>query len=153
LAGPSWVAAIVNAIGAGTVCDGGTGYWNNTAIVIVWDDWGGWFDHEPPTILSTVQGDYEQGFRVPLIFGSAYMPKGCYIDNNRINFGSILLFIERKFGIRTGTLHFADDRARYGLNNFYNLKMSPRSFTSVQAPLSAQFFLNDKRPPTAPDAD
>jgi phospholipase C len=150
--GPSWVASIVNAIGTSTVCDGGTGYWNNTAIVVVWDDWGGWYDHESPTILSRVQGDYERGFRVPLIFVSAYTRRG-YIDNNRIDFGSILRFIEQNFGLPTGTLNFADARATHGLNNFFNLKKSPRSFTPVQAPLSAQFFLNDKRPPTAPDDD
>src|SRR5215471_7048967 len=48
--GPSWVASIVNAIGNSAQCDGGTGYWNDTAIFITWDDWGGWYDHEPPTI-------------------------------------------------------------------------------------------------------
>jgi phospholipase C len=35
--GPSWVASIVNAIG-------GSSYWGNTAIIITWDDWGGWYD-------------------------------------------------------------------------------------------------------------
>jgi len=41
--GPSWVASIVNAIG-NSKC----GYWQNTAILIIWDDWGGWSDHVPP---------------------------------------------------------------------------------------------------------
>jgi hypothetical protein len=35
------VASIVNAIGASKSCDSNTGYWNNTAIFITWDDWGG----------------------------------------------------------------------------------------------------------------
>jgi hypothetical protein len=34
--GPAWVASIVNAIGKSTSCDGGKGYWNDTAIVITW---------------------------------------------------------------------------------------------------------------------
>jgi phospholipase C len=38
--GPSWVAAIVNAIG-------NSSYWGSTAIFITWDDWGGWYDHVP----------------------------------------------------------------------------------------------------------
>src|SRR6202007_2310918 len=42
--GPLWVASIVNAIGNATSCDSGAGYWNSTAIVITWDDWGGWYD-------------------------------------------------------------------------------------------------------------
>ena len=38
--GPSWVASVVNAIG-------NSQYWSNTAIIITWDDWGGWYDHVP----------------------------------------------------------------------------------------------------------
>jgi len=52
--GPSWVASVVNAIG-------NSAYWANTAILITWDDWGGWYDHVAPPILNS----YEYGFRVP----------------------------------------------------------------------------------------
>ena len=96
--GPSWVAAIVNAIGKSKACDDNIGYWNNTAIFITWDDWGGWYDHVRPTILGPPQGNYQLGFRVPLIVVSAYTPEG-YINNNRHDFGSILRFIEHNFGI------------------------------------------------------
>ncbi len=61
--GPSWVTSIVNAIGASTSCDKNAGYWKNTAIVITWDDWGGWYDHEPPTILAQPEGGYQLGFQ------------------------------------------------------------------------------------------
>ena len=62
--GPSWVASIVNAIGNSkcTNPDGST-YWDSTAILVTWDDWGGWYDHEPATILDQPQGDYQYGFR------------------------------------------------------------------------------------------
>src|SRR5581483_10401025 len=54
--GPSWVASIVNAVGESK-------YWNSTAIVVVWDDWGGWYDNAPPPQL-----DYRGlGMRVPCI--------------------------------------------------------------------------------------
>ena len=39
--GPSWVASVVNAIGE-------SAYWDSTAIVIVWDDWGGFYDNLDP---------------------------------------------------------------------------------------------------------
>src|ERR1700736_3468343 len=65
--GPSWVASIVNAIGGSSTCDANTGYWHNTTIFITWDDWGGWYDHEAPSILPGPQGDYQLGLRVPLI--------------------------------------------------------------------------------------
>ena len=39
--GPSWVAALVNAVGKSK-------FWNSTAIFVQWDDWGGLYDHVPP---------------------------------------------------------------------------------------------------------
>ena len=146
------MAAIVNAIGHSTACDNNTGYWNNTAILITWDDWGGWYDHEPPTILAPPQGDYQYGFRVPLVVVSAYTPSG-YINNARHDFGSILRFIEHNFGIRQGALNFADARASNDLTAFFNLNAAPRSFQNISAPKDANFFLNDKRPATDPDVD
>jgi phospholipase C len=148
--GPSWVASIVNAIGNSTSCDGNTGYWNNTAILITWDDWGGWYDHEPPTILAQPEGDYQYGFRVPLVVISAYTKAGT-INNNRHDFGSMLRFIEFNFGIPQGSLDFADARAKNDLTGFFDLKQSPRAYQTIAAPKSAAFFLNDKRKATDPD--
>lgn len=150
--GPSWVAAIVNAIGNSNSCDGNTGYWKNTAILITWDDWGGWYDHEPPTILTYPQSDYQYGFRVPLLFVSAYTPAG-YINNERHDFGSILRFVEHNFTIEEGSLHFADARANNDLSGFYDFNRVPRLYQIVAAKKSAKFFLKDKRPPTDPDDD
>ena len=54
--GPEWVSSVVNAIG--TSAD-----WNSTAIVVVWDEWGGWYDSVPPPQLDA-RG---LGFRVPCV--------------------------------------------------------------------------------------
>jgi phospholipase C len=154
--GPSWVSSIVNAIGNSTACDNNTGYWNNTAIFILWDDWGGWYDHERPTILPPPQGGYQYGFRVPLIVVSAYTPHG-YIDNGRYDFGSILRFVEHNFGVAEGSLNFADARATTDLTSFFQINAvrssRPRAYQTINAPLKAEFFINDPRPPTDPDDD
>ena len=150
--GPSWVASIVNAVGNNPQCKSGELYWNNTAIVITWDDWGGWYDHEAPKILAGVQGDYQYGFRVPLIIVSAYTTPA-YVNNNRLDFGSILRFIEHNFSITEGALNFADARIQTDLRLFFNLKQAPRPFQTIAAPLDANYFINDKRPPTDPDTD
>ncbi len=51
--GPSWVASIVNSIG-------NSPYWANTAIIIAWDDWGGWYDHVAPKSSTTASaGDQD----------------------------------------------------------------------------------------------
>ena len=97
--GPSWVAAIVNAVGNSKCTNlDGSSYWSSTAIIITWDDWGGWYDHERPTIELYPQGGYQMGFRVPLIVVSAYTPAG-FISNSPEDFGSVVRFIERNFAI------------------------------------------------------
>ena len=116
--GPSYVANIVNAIGKSTCKDGEVPYWNDTAIFIVWDDWGGWYDHINPNPYPGVRDQencdqwgcaYTYGFRVPLLVVSAYTQAG-YVSGacgatgqpscpNNVapfvhDFGSILAFIE-----------------------------------------------------------
>ncbi|MGP0074608.1 MAG: alkaline phosphatase family protein [Bryobacteraceae bacterium] len=150
--GPSWVASVVNAIGSSSSCDGNKGYWQDTAILITWDDWGGWYDHEPPKFLPQPQGDYQYGFRVPLLVVSAYTPEG-YINNVQHDFGSILRFIEFNFDLPIGGLNFADARAKTDLVGFFDLGRRPRPFYPISARLGADFFMNDKRAPTDPDDD
>jgi phospholipase C len=149
--GPSWVASIVNAIGSNTTCDN-TGYWENTAIIVTWDDFGGFYDHVAPTILPMPQGDFQLGPRVPLLFISAYTPIN-YVDNNPQDFGSILRFVEQNWGIQEGALNFADARATNDLTTFFNMSLRPRAFVPIASPKDANYFLNDKTPPTDPDDD
>ena len=161
--GPSWVAAIVNAIGNNPQCpqgtpDAGQTYWENTAIVITWDDWGGWSDNQPPPYLSDLpctsldcQGDYQLGFRVPMIVVSAYTPPG-YIDNVPHDFGTILRTIEGINGIPEGALGFADERATTDLRTYFPL-IHPRPFQTIPAQVGPSFFLTRTGQPTAPDVD
>jgi phospholipase C len=136
--GPSWVASIVNAIGSSP-------YWSSTAIIITWDDWGGWYDHVPPKITNS----YEYGFRVPLIVVSPFAKPG-YVSHVTHDFGSILKFIEEVFQVPT--LGYADTPAD-DLSDCFDLAQPPIAFQTVAAPLDAAFFLNDKRPPQGPDND
>ena len=126
--GPSWVAAIVNAIGATpSACEGGNGYWSDTVILVVWDDWGGYYDDvvppdcatNPCTGYSNLTGQqYVYGFRVPLLVVGAYAKQG-YISGANVfppncnppstychDFGSILNFIEYAFGTGGNPLGF-----------------------------------------------
>lgn len=138
--GPSWVAAIVNAIGNNTNCDGGSGYWKDTVIFITWDDWGGWYDHVRPVFQTGAsQNDYQLGFRVPLVVVSAYSAKTGYIDNREYDFGSILKAIEGVFGL--GSLGFADARAANDLHEFFNFRQIPTTYRTIPAPLNGEFFI------------
>jgi phospholipase C len=136
--GPSWVASVVNAIGTSR-------YWSSTAILLTWDDWGGWYDHVAPKIINS----YEYGFRVPLIVISPYA-KPAYVSHVTHDFGSILKFIEVNFGLPS--LGYADAPAD-DLSDCFDFYQTPLPFQHIAAPLGANYFLNDKRVPTDPDDD
>jgi phospholipase C len=150
--GPSWVAAVINTVGNSTCKnEDGTSYWNSTAILVTWDDWGGFYDHEPPTFLPYPQGGYQYGFRVPFLFVSAYTPQG-YIDNERQDFGSVVRFVEYNFGIPMGKLTFADARSTGDLAHFYDLSATPRAFQTVPGQ-SITDILSGRVPLEPPDDD
>ncbi|MFZ0279472.1 MAG: alkaline phosphatase family protein [Candidatus Sulfotelmatobacter sp.] len=145
--GPSYVASIVNAIG-------NSPYWSNTAIFLAWDDWGGWYDHVAPTVLGGPNCaqwgcGYVYGFRVPMIVISPYAKPG-YISHVTHDFGSILKFIETNFSLPS--LGYADTPAD-NLSDCFNYTQTPTAFQTISAPLPADYFMNDKRPPTDPDDD
>ena len=143
--GPSWVASIVNAVGNSPCTNkDGSSYWSSTAIIIVWDDWGGFYDHESPTIEPFPQGGFQMGFRVPMLVVSAYTGPAS-IGNSREDFGSVMRFIERNFGIMEGALTFADARGGTSdLGEYFSLGQPARPFQAINAPLSAKHFLTKK---------
>ncbi len=144
--GPSWVASVVNAIG-------NSPYWSNTAIIVTWDDWGGWYDHvPPPKVINDGRSwgsGYVYGFRVPLIVISPYA-KPAYISHMNHDFGSILNFIEQVF--RLHSLGYADAYAD-NLSDCFNFKQTPLQFKTIDAPLKADYFINDTSVPEDPDSD
>jgi phospholipase C len=117
--GPAWVASVVNAIGDSQ-------YWNNTAIFVTWDDWGGWYDHVSPPMYNS----YELGFRVPLIVISPYARPG-YVSHVQHEFGSILHFTEEAFGLTP--LGYTDTRAD-DLSDCFNFNQPPLPFHTIPAP-------------------
>ncbi len=117
--GPAWVTSIVNAMGK-------SAYWNDCAIFVVWDDWGGWYDHVVPPVYNS----YELGFRVPLIVVSPYA-KHSFVSHTQYEFGSILKFVEETFG--TGSLNTTDVRAN-SLDDAFDFTKHGRPFVRIHAP-------------------
>jgi len=130
--GPAWVASIVNAIGESP-------YWNNTAIVIMWDEWGGWYDHVvPPQLSDPVTKAYEGlGFRIPLIVVSPYAKTG-YVSHKLHEVASSLHFIETTFGL--GSLGLADARAD-AYDDIFDFNQPPTPFQPIPTALDAHYFL------------
>jgi len=66
--------------------------WSSTAIFLVWDDWGGFYDHVIPPVID----ENGLGLRVPSLVISPYARSG-YIDHQTLSFDSINRFIEDAF--------------------------------------------------------
>jgi phospholipase C len=136
--GPSWVGSIVTALGMSP-------FWNSTAVIVVWDDWGGWYDHVAPKQYNS----YELGMRVPMLVISPYAKRG-YVSHVHYEFGSILKFIEQTFGL--GSMNTTDVRAN-NLTDCFDLGSPPRAFRRIGTKYSAQYFLSRPASDELPDDD
>jgi len=134
--GPDWVASIVNEIGKSK-------YWDSTAIFVVWDDWGGWYDHVKPVVYNS----YELGFRVPLIAIGPYA-KAKTISHKQHEFGSILKFVEEVFNLPS--LGTTDARAD-DLSDCFDFSQRPRAFVPIRTQHGPAYFL--QQPPSDEPAD
>jgi phospholipase C len=125
--GPDWVGNVVNAIGKSS-------YWRTTAVIVIWDDWGGFYDHVRPPQL-----DFGGlGFRVPMIVVSAFARPG-YVAHTQYEFASILKFIENNWHLgRLG----ANDRRANSIGNVFNFAQKPRAYVPVKVAHTRAFFLS-----------
>jgi phospholipase C len=146
--GPSWVASVVNAVGKGPD-------WKTTAIVVLWDDWGGWYDHVVPP-----RRDYRGlGIRVPCIIISPYARPG-YVSHTVYEFGSVLHFVEQVFNLpslgpnRLGPaqddLGYTDARSASLVDSF-DFAQKPRKFVAIPARLRISDFMTERPSLLPPD--
>jgi phospholipase C len=119
--GPAWVASVVNALGTSQ-------YWNQCAIIVVWDDWGGWFDHVAYRHPKSNPVDpYEYGLRVPLLAIGPFA-KSDWVDHKDRDFSAIPHFIEDVYGLASlGQLDAQTD----DLFTLFNFDAQPRKFTPI----------------------
>jgi phospholipase C len=83
--GMAYVTELVNAVMQGPK-------WSSSAIFLTWDDWGGFYDHVPPTVVDQLG----YGIRVPALLISPYARQG-YIDHQTLTFDAYLKLIEDRF--------------------------------------------------------
>src|SRR5665213_1849713 len=88
--GPNWVGTVINAIGRSRE-------WNSTAIFVIWDDWGGFYDHViPPTAPPSAQ--LGRGVRIPFLVISPYLAHPGHVVHTVGHPGSIMRFANELFG-------------------------------------------------------
>jgi phospholipase C len=85
--GEQHVQALIDAVRASP-------HWNHTAIVITYDENGGFWDHVAPPVADR----WGPGSRVPAIVISPLARKG-YVDHHRYDTTSILALIEHRWGL------------------------------------------------------
>ncbi len=91
--GENWTVQQINAIM-------NSPYWQSTAIILTWDDYGGYYDHIAPT-----NDDHlGYGFRVPFLVISPYAyasdnPSNPHVGHTKLGFGSVLKFAEQTFNL------------------------------------------------------
>jgi phospholipase C len=74
--------------------------WPSTLLVISFDEWGGFFDHVPPSLAPDVQPAFERrGFRVPTLLISPRAPRRS-VAHDVYDHASILRLIEWRWNLQ-----------------------------------------------------
>ena len=69
--------------------------WSTTAVVIVWDDWGGYYDHVVPPVA---HDGHQLGMRVPMVMLSPWMDEGT-VSSQTLDHSSIPALATSLFGL------------------------------------------------------
>jgi len=73
--------------------------WKHTVMVINFDEWGGFFDHVPPSTAPDIDPRFElRGFRVPAIVVSPFARRG-YVASDVYDHASVLKMIEWRWDL------------------------------------------------------
>jgi phospholipase C len=112
--GPQWVASIVDAVGA-------SAFWKDAVVLVLWDDWGGFYDHVAPPA-----GDqFGPGIRVPLIVVSPFALRG-KVAHATYSFGTVLRLVEDTFGLPR--LTDVDRTAASFNSDVFSFRQPPRAY-------------------------
>jgi len=106
ITGDNWLADQVNA-----VMDGPD--WSLTAIFLVYDDCGCFYDHVPPPA--------GLGIRVPMVIISPYAKPG-FTDSRVATYASVLAFVEHDFGLAPLAV---DDQLAYDYAGSFDFTQRP----------------------------
>ncbi len=111
--GEDWTVQRINAIMSNPT------EWAHTAIILTWDDFGGFYDHvAPPTGLNPAS---QYGPRVPAIIISPYA-KHAFVDHTMYSISSVVKFIETTMGLSAlGTV----DAQANSLSNAFDFTQTP----------------------------
>jgi phospholipase C len=108
--GENWTVDQLNAVMQGPD-------WSSTVVFVVWDDFGGFYDHVPPPSID----EYGLGMRVPLLIISPYSIAG-HVSHTTYEFSSMLKFVEKRFGLSALSLR---DASASDMRDSFTFTQSP----------------------------
>jgi phospholipase C len=87
--------------------------WKEMAIIVTWDDSGGWYDHVAPPVRKCANGQiFQAGFRLPAIVISPYAKKG-FVLKDVLEQASVPRLVEELWGMEM--MSKRDPHARDGV--------------------------------------
>ena len=101
-------------------------YWKDSVIILVWDDFGGFYDHVPPPDVDR----YGFGPRVPTLIISPYSRAGS-VCHTRFDFTSPLKLIEVRYGLKPMTERDRDSNDMLGCFDFQQTPLAPDIITTA----------------------
>jgi phospholipase C len=107
---------IVNVLGASK-------YWGSVAIFVIWDCFGGFYDHVAPPQVD----NFGYGFRAPCLVISPFAKSG-FIDSTVNDHTSVLKFIENRYGLSPLSTR---DKAANGMMEAFDFSKPARIFQPV----------------------
>jgi phospholipase C len=119
--GENWINSLITPLMNGPE-------WSSTAIFLMWDDCGCFYDHVPPPTHTP-----KLGIRVPMIIISPYAKSG-YTDNSVASMSSPLAYIEHNFGLSPLG---SSDQGAYDYSNSFNYSqtsLGPAKLSSQAIP-------------------
>jgi phospholipase C len=108
--GQNWTVKVMNALMQSPD-------WKHTAVVITWDDFGGFYDHVPPPHVDL----WGFGPRVPMLLISPWAKPG-FIAHDTLEFSSVLKMIETIWDVPPLT---ARDRSAGDMLNLFDFTQRP----------------------------
>jgi len=101
--------------------------WSSTAIIVVWDEWGGFYDHVPPP----QPDNYSYGFRVPFLMISPWTKYGVganggYVDSTFFSHASILKLVEDNWNLPSLNPR---DAGSNDMMDFFDFTQTPKPAT------------------------
>ena len=121
-AGENWTVKVLNELMQSPE-------WASTAVVLTWDDFGGYYDHVPPPHVDM----YGLGPRVPTIIMSPYSRPG-FIDHDTMEFASVLRLIETVFDVPPLTSRDANTNDMLAAFDFTQQPLDPLVLTPRTCP-------------------